>query len=215
MLRNISMCILLHQPRKIELLLQKFCLVFFLFAMNSEAQDVSVVKDEVFAILEDCSPNYTKTQLDAEASLELRLNCTNPCIESGLNEWLSKDAANKYLFFSGSNVFLLEASAGLRRCRIGESRVSKTQCLAHNAPDIVKKIGKQECGFRMVCDTNFDIDEFGAPVRASARCPSGEAQAEFEREALCLLDGMKYPAHAGRDNVTQPFEMKEDQCPNS
>lgn len=161
-------------------------------------------KDEIFDMIERCTPSQAR---DEQSGEDFRVSCQNPCIETKLNQWFVKDDGNREKFFGGTDVYMIERAAGLRVCRTGAPIVEQTACKGQFAPDILSKMQGQVCLTSMPCDVRFDIDAAGKAENAVAHCAPSRAQAEFEREALCLLQTMDYSAFRGRRNVVQPFEM--------
>lgn len=196
-----------------------FCYFVVTIAMSStlsHAQGALMFKDNIFDMLEQCRPNHSRTEISENPDLSLNVECENKCIETKLNQWFSESEENKNTYFGTTNVYVIERAAGLRSCRENPRGPERSVCLAQWSPDIVAKIGEPGCGFAMDCEANFDIDDEGNPINASAKCPDGPAKKEFERETLCLLGHMSYVAHRGRMNVTQPFELTEpNSCPVS
>lgn|GEM_PF-4036642 len=192
-----------------------YCMVFSVLVstQSSQAQGALMFKDNIYDMLEQCRPNYSRIEVTENPDLSLKVECENKCIETKLNSWFAESVENKEIYFGVSNVYVIERAAGLRSCR-GESRgPERSTCLAQWSPDIVAKIGEPGCEFKMDCEASFDIDNEGNPINASAACPDGPAKEEFERETLCLLGNMSYLSHRGRTNVTQPFELTEpDSC---
>lgn len=196
-------------------------LVFFVSASQLQpqivrAQGAYMLKDDVFDIIEECRPNYSRAEILDDPTLNLIVECQNECVETKLNHWFSESSDNKEAYFAVDNVYIIERSAGLSSCPNRRREPERSSCLAQWSPDIIDKLGEPDCGFRMECEVNFDIDDGGYPVNSKAKCEDGPAKAEFEREALCLLGNMHYDGHRGRKNVTQPFELTDSEsCPTS
>lgn len=173
-------------------------------------------KDEIYDLIENCTPSRSRESVQSDPDSPLSVSCRNACFEARLNSWLAESPENRQRYFATRNLYEIERSARLFTCREGAPMVEKSSCLGQFAPDILAKAGPIPCGESVHCDVRFDIDETGRPARLSATCQPGPAKAEYEREAVCLTQSMSFPSHRGRRNVVQPFEMKSDQrCPIS
>lgn len=194
------------------------CFVF-LFVMTSHSMSAEaplVRKDEIFSMIEGCRSNHTENEINEDPSLMLEVACESQCMEANLNRWFKVDPANAKKYFDSTDVYEVEAAAGLSECRTGEDLYEETGCLAQWAPDIVEKLGEPSCGFHIECDVRFDIDENGFPTNMTAVCPDGVAQAELERESMCIVEQARFPSIRGRKNVVQPIVMaSSDLCGNS
>lgn len=196
------------------------CTGFFLanqISMPSgSTEGVRILKDEIFSVLEQCRSNLTPNEFRENPEAALQVSCESICIESRLNEWLSSSRNNQEEYLADQDFFVIERKARLHVCRSGQKPLEQTQCLAEKSPDIVAKIGAPQCGFHMECYARFDVDDDGNPINSTAECPSGVARLEFERETLCLLSNMRYPAIRGSKNLIQPILMRHSQnCSDS
>jgi hypothetical protein len=195
--------------------------VFFLcasqlFSESAHAQGAFMLKDDAFDVIEECRPNYSRAEIIDDPTLNLSVECQNKCVESKLNDWLSESPNNKESYFGEDSVHIVERTAGLLSCPNRYREPKRSSCLAQWSPDIIAKLGEPGCDFRMECEVNFDIDDDGYAINSNAKCEDGPAQAEFEREALCLLRNTQYSGYRGLKNVAQPFEFTApESCPNS
>lgn len=188
----------------------------FAISLEATAQGVLTQKDEIYEFIENCEPSRSREAVAADPHEPLTVTCRNKCMESKLNDWLSQSPENRERYFASGDVYEIERAAWLASCREGGAIVEQTRCMGQYAPDILRKAGPIPCGEAVMCDVRFDIDDNGRPEGLSAACQPGPAQAEYEREAICLIGTMSYPSHRGRKNVVQPFEMKSDlSCPIS
>ena len=171
-------------------------------------------KDEIYDLIENCTPSRSRESVLSDPDSPLTVSCRNACYETRLNSWLAESPDNRQHYFATRSLYDIERSARLFTCREGSSMVEQSSCLGQFAPDILAKAGPIPCGESVNCEVRFDIDDTGRPTQLSAICQPGPAKAEYEREAMCLTQSMSFPSHRGRRNVVQPFEMKSDlRCP--
>jgi hypothetical protein len=187
--------------------------------LPAQAQDgprVFTEKDEIYDLIENCTPSRSRESVLSDPDSPLTVSCRNTCFEARLNSWLAESPNNRQRYFATKDIYDIERSARLFTCREGSAMVEKSSCVGQFAPDILAKVGPIPCGESVNCEVRFDIDDAGRPTQLSATCQPGPAKAEYEREAMCLTQSMSFPSHRGRRNVVQPFEMKSDQsCPIS
>jgi hypothetical protein len=173
-------------------------------------------KDEIYDLIENCSPSRSREAVLSDPDSPLTVSCRNACFEARLNSWLAESPENRQRYFATTDIYEIERSARLFTCREGAPMVEKSACLGQFAPDILAKAGPIPCGDSVSCEVRFDIDDTGRPTQLSAICQPGPAKVEYEREAICLTQSMSFPSHRGRRNVVQPFEMQSDlTCPIS
>jgi hypothetical protein len=194
-------------------------LSLLLQGLPAQAQDgprVFTEKDEIYDLIENCTPSRSRESVLSDPDSPLTVSCRNTCFEARLNSWLAESPDNRQRYFATKDIYDIERSARLFTCREGSAMVEKSSCVGQFAPDILAKVGPIPCGESVNCEVRFDIDDAGRPTQLSATCQPGPAKAEYEREAMCLTQSMSFPSHRGRRNVVQPFEMKSDQsCPIS